>query len=132
MKKKQKIYTPKDIKFFCEYNKNIFHNIKEYKYYRERKKFLLENGYSPSAIWDTDLWFISVMRSILSQHLEYNKKYLDQKDELNAELTQVIERMLFLLQKMAEKEYPVRYEEDKKERTEFFQLFSEFFHDLWN
>ncbi len=41
MKKKQKIYTPKDIKFFCDYNRNIFNNIKEFKHYLTRKKISL-------------------------------------------------------------------------------------------
>lgn len=130
MKKKKKLYTPKDIKFFCDYNKNIFNNIKEFKHYLSRKKYLLENGYSPSAVWDTDVWFVSVMISILSQHLEWNKTFLDQEDKQNAELNENIERMIVLLKKMGEKD--ITEEDDEQERTEFFRLFSDNFHALWN
>lgn len=70
------------------------------------------------------------MISILSQHLEWNKTFLDQADKRNAELNENIERMIALLTKMDEQD--ITEEDDEQERTEFFRLFSDNFHALWN
>lgn len=132
MKKNKKQYTSKDIKYFCDYTKNIFNNIKEYFLYRKRKKYLLKNGYSPSAIWDTDYWLIDTMTDILQKHYEWNKENLDLKEEVNIELQNDLESMLKLLKTMKEYDELVFDNKEKEAREDFFKLFSKNFHRLWN
>ena len=132
MKKIKKQYSGKDIKYFCRYNKNIFNNIKEYFNYRERKKYLLKNGYSPNAIWNTDFWFIDTMSDILQKHYEWNKEFLDTKDDRNIELQNDIESMIKHLKIMKEYDELKLDDKEEKSREEFFELFSKNFHALWN
>lgn len=132
MKKDKKQYTSKDIKYFCYYNKNIFNNIKEYFLYKKRKKYLLKNGYSNSAIWSTDFWFIDIMIDILQKHYEWNKENLDSECDENIELQNDIESMLKLLKTMKEYDELVFDDKEEKAREEFFKLFSKNFHKLWN
>ena len=132
MEKIKKQYTSKDIKYFCDYNKNVFNNIKEYFSYRKRKKYLLKNGYSPSAIWDTDFWFIDTMTDILQKHYDWNKDFLDLTDEVAIELQNDIASMLKLLKTMKEYDELVFDDKEEKAREDFFKLFSKNFHALWN
>ena len=132
MKKIKKQYSGKDIKYFCRYNKNIFNNIKEYFNYRERKKYLLKNGYSPNAIWNTDFWFIDIMSDILQKHYEWNKEFLDTKDDRNIEIQNDIESMIKHLKIMKEYDELELDDKEEKSREEFFKLFSKNFHALWN
>lgn len=131
MNKNKKQYNNKDIKYFCDYNNNIFNNIKEYHYYISRKKYLLKHGYSPNAVWNTDAWFVDIMSDILQEHHEYNEKYLDLKYDGNIKLQQDIELMMTLLKAMKEHASSLEYD-DKATREEFFKLFSKNFHALWN
>lgn len=127
---KHKHYTYKDIKYFCNYNKNPFHNIKEYKLYLSRKKFLLENGYAQSAIWDTDYWFLEVITDLLERHLKWNREFLDMNNKSNKLLNIDIQKMLSILCVIKEKLN--NHEDDSEELKTFFDLFSKNFHRLWN
>lgn len=127
---KHKHYTCKDIKYFCDYNKNPFHNLKEYKRYLSRRKFLLKNGYASSAIWDTDYWFLEVITDILEKHFELNREFLDMDDEENKLLNLDIQKMLSVLCIIKEKLN--NDEDDSEELRKFFDLFCKNFHSLWN
>lgn len=91
---------------------------------------MLKNGYSPNAIWNTDFWFIDTMSDILQKHYEWNKEFLDTKDDRNIELQNDIESMIKYLKIMKEYDELELDDKEEKSREEFFKLFSKNFHAL--
>ena len=132
----KKEYGFRHAEFNCEYRYPIIfhpiHNFKEWKAYRWRRKYLLKNGFGPEAFWDTDHWFIDTMSDILQKHYEWNKEFLDTKDDRNIELQNDIESMIKHLKIMKEYDELELDDKEEKSREEFFKLFFKNFHALWN
>ena len=127
--------------------------LKDFKIYKERIRHLKKYGYAPQAKWETFLWFIDVMREILTQY-RYNRvgdpwclnekwdpedKVQEQRnvDFYDAEL----DKMIFLLDKMDERNYDSSKtlivgarEETEMQRAcnEFFKMFAKYFYGFWD
>lgn len=120
-------------------------NIKNIPIFFKRAAFTLKHGYAPQAQWDTFSWFIAVMREVLdfyatrrmgdipidgvpeSQWTEYNDKLfkdmralLDVMDESHYEEAETLE------------ERKKFHQESIDAKNEFFNLFSNYFYDLWD
>ena len=128
----KKEYSFRHAEFNCEYRYPIIfhpiHNFKEWKAYRWRRKYLLQNGFSPEAFWDTDHWFVDVMLDILKKHYQWNDENLYSKNNENIqEFQKDITRMIELLEFKKEEN-----ESDIVVDSEFFKLFQKRLPYLWN
>ena len=72
------------------------------------------------------------MSDILQKHYEWNKEFLDTKDDRNIEIQNDIESMIKHLKIMKEYDELELDDKEEKSREEFFKLFSKTFHALWN
>ena len=126
--------------------RKIKYNIKDFFTFLGRVKYVLKNGYSPVAKWETDAWFVCVMREILIKYNEGRFGYpgrfaeCENGDEL---WENEIKRAVCLLEEYytlwdgafdgntveAFKERNAKMEEIKKE---FFKWFSDNLEDLWD
>ena len=132
-------YTAEKVEYLQWKTKNIFHNIREKYYLHRNRKYLKKNGFSPNAVWNTDDWFVAVMKSILTKHLEFmNELWGDSDAEMKQEtpkeyeLREDIKKMIALLDKIRDKMHTDHEFYDENELKEFFDLFRKQFHALWN
>ena len=132
-------YTAEKVEYLQWKTKNIFHNIREKYYLHRNRKYLKKNGFSPNAVWNTDDWFVAVMKSILTKHLEFmNELWGDSDAEMKQEtpkeyeLREDIKKMIALLDKIRDKMNTDHEFNDENELKEFFDLFRKQFHALWN
>lgn len=128
----KKEYDFRHAEFNCEYRHPIIfhpiHNFKEWKAYRWRRKYLLENGFGPEAFWDTDHWFVDVMLEILKKHYQWNDENLYSKNNENIqEFQKDIARMIEILEFKKEEN-----ESDVIVDSEFFKLLQKRLPYLWN
>lgn len=129
------------------------YKYKEAKRFIKDKAFLLKHGYIRSDVWNMDQWFMETMHSMLVYYWDHHACYpITLEDyEQTAEAREankkawdnVIQTMIVLLEKMNENSEV--YEELRKSndfsliaetviraKTEFFELFSKHFYDLWD
>lgn len=114
-------------------------NIGDIRTFISRINFTLRHGYSPQALWETDSWFIDIMREILINYRD-NRIFVGffeeatNTDEDNASKTNdLLNHMLELLDKMnfdfTDDENVA--DESEAAKDEFFALFSKYFHYFW-
>lgn len=114
-----------------------FKNIKDVWILIKRVFFTLWHGYSPQALWETDSWFIDVMKEILIWHRDNRVSlgffdYESMAEEENAERTnRVINEMLQLLDE-ADLPKTEDYEKVSRAKNKFFKLFSKYFYKLYD
>ncbi len=110
-----------------------YKNIGDFWRLIKRVFFVLNHGYTPQALWETDGWFIGVMREILTNYRNNRIFYGFFNNESNEEnerkTDEVLDRMLELLDKMNIGSYSTRAFSEAKD--EFFLLFSKYFYGLW-
>lgn len=112
-------------------------NIKDVWILIKRVFFTLWHGYSPQALWETDVWFIDVMKEILIWHRDNRVSlgffdYQNMTEEENAERTdRVINEMLQLLDE-ANLSETNDYEKSSRAKNKFFKLFSKYFYKLYD
>lgn len=104
----------------------------------KRVFFTLNHGYAPQALWETDGWFIGVMREILTDYRN-NRNFVgffDRKtkteEENKRKTNELLDRMIGLLDKM-ELDYMCdekTIKESDKARAEFFTLFCKYFYSF--
>ena len=129
---------------------NFWKNIYDIKHYCSRFSFLIKNGYSPVAQWETDIWFIDTMKSILQYYLQHSHSYpiLDpeKSDDWNLTAWKDILKDMdssldcmreeyydseFLSSPTAEKLVDIHKKMDEA-KDHFFELFSRYFYDFWD
>ena len=105
----------------------------------KRVFFTLKHGYAPQALWETDGWFIGVMREILTNYrdnrifvgvFESETKTAEENEQKTNEM---LDRMIKLLDKMELD--TIKDDETEEEsnaaKEEFFALFSRYFYYFW-
>lgn len=105
----------------------------------KRVFFTLHHGYSPQALWETDGWFVGVMREVLTNYKNnrvftgfFFNEGLDEEEDI-AKTDKELERMISLLDKM-DMGYcggKDSFEEAERAKKKFFVLFSKYFFYLW-
>lgn len=101
----------------------------------KRAFFALKHGYAPQALWETDGWFISVMREILTNYrdnrifvgfFESETKTVEEDEQKTNEM---LDHMIKLLDKMELDS--IKDDETDAAKEEFFALFSKYFYYFW-
>lgn len=116
-----------------------YKNIGDFWRLIKRAFFALNHGYAPQALWETDGWFIGVMREVLTNYrdnrifvgvFEFETKTTEENEQKTNE---TLDRMIELLDKMDYEN--IKDDKTKREtmaaKKEFFTLFSKYFYDLW-
>ena len=108
-----------------------FKNMRDLGILIKRVFFTLHHGYSPQALWETDGWFIGVMREILTNYKDnsvftgcsFNKDLNEEQDI--AKTDKELERMIRLLDKMdmGYCDGKDSFEEAERAKKKFFILF---------
>ena len=116
-----------------------YKNIGDFWILIKRVFFVLNHGYAPQALWETDGWFIGVMREILTNYRN-NRIFVGffdcetkTEEENERKTNELFDHMIRLLDKMEID--TIKDEETEKEsdaaQEEFFTLFSKYFHYFW-
>lgn len=139
---------------FMFHGTSWWRNLRDIPIFVERIFFVLKNGYSPVAQWDTFEWFIDVMREILTNY-RYNRvgtsgvvEYRDDdswSDENEEAYNKILDEMIELLDKMEERyylseniedlkkiDYTEMYNKQNEAKDRFFELFSKYFYTFWD
>lgn len=116
-----------------------YKNIGDFWILIKRVFFTLKHGYAPQALWETDGWFIGVMREILTNYrdnrifvgvFESETKTAEENEQKTNEM---LDRMIKLLDKMELD--TIKDDETEEEsnaaKEEFFALFSRYFYYFW-
>lgn len=115
-----------------------YKNIGDFWILIKRVFFTLNHGYAPQALWETDGWFIGVMREILTAYRN-NRNFVGffdretkTEEENERKTNELLDHMIGLLDKM-ELDYMCdekTIKESDKARTEFFALFCKYFYNF--
>ena len=115
-----------------------YKNIGDFWILIKRVFFALNHGYAPQALWETDGWFIGVMREILTGYRN-NRNFVGffdsetkTEEENERKTNKLLDHMIGLLDKM---ELDYMYDEktikeSDKARAEFFALFCKYFYSF--
>ena len=105
----------------------------------KRVFFVLNHGYAPQALWETDGWFIGVMREILTDYKDnrvftgfFFNKGLNEEEDI-AKTDKELEQMIRLLDKMdmGYCDNKDSFKESERAKNKFFILLSKYFFYLW-
>lgn len=114
-----------------------YKNIKDLWILIKRVFFVLRHGYAPQALWEMDVWFIDVMKELLTWQRDnrvsvgYFEEETANEDENRKKTDELLNHMLELL----EKANPFRIDnlqEAEKTKNEFLELFSKYFYGFWD
>ena len=116
-----------------------YKNIGDFWILIKRVFFTLSHGYAPQALWETDRWFIGVMREILTNYKDnriftgfFFNEGLNEEEDI-AKTDKELEQMIRLLDKMdmgyCDNKDP--FKESERAKNKFFILLSKYFFYLW-
>ena len=116
-----------------------YKNIGDFWILIKRVFFTLNHGYAPQALWETDGWFIGVMREILTNYKDnrvftgfFFNEGLNEEEDI-AKTDKELEQMIRLLDKMdmgyCDNKDP--FKESERAKNKFFILLSKYFFYLW-
>ena len=116
-----------------------YKNIGDFWILIKRVFFALKHGYAPQALWETDRWFIGVMREILTNYKDnrvftgfFFNEGLNEEEDI-AKTDKELEQMIRLLDKMdmgyCDDKDP--FKESERAKNKFFILLSKYFFYLW-
>ena len=116
-----------------------YKNIGDFWILIKRVIFTLNHGYAPQALWETDGWFIGVMREILTNYKDnriftgfFFNEGLNEEEDI-AKTDKELEQMIRLLDKMdmgyCDNKDP--FKESERAKNKFFILLSKYFFYLW-
>ena len=115
-----------------------YKNIGDFWILIKRVFFTLNHGYAPQALWETEGWFIGVMREILTGYRN-NRNFVGffdsetkTEEENERKTNKLLDHMIGLLDKM-ELDYMCdekTIKESDRARTEFFALFCKYFYNF--
>lgn len=153
------LYNEKIFKRFFNWPmRRWYKNVVEIPRYFKAMHYLVKHGYDEYATWETYDWFIDTMQDILKKYKAQHRgvpividnfPFTSQPTEEEKEIMQenedkwndIVDRMIELLDLMDEcsskyKEYEFDFERITKEKCEakeeFFELFAEYFYNLWD
>lgn len=115
-----------------------YKNIGDFWILIKRVFFTLKHGYAPQALWETDGWFIGVMREILTDYrnnrcfVGFFDRETETEEEDERKTNELLDHMIGLLDKM-EPNYiydKKTMKESDEARTEFFTLFCKYFYNF--
>ena len=116
-----------------------YKNIGDFWILIKRVFFALKHGYAPQALWETDGWFIGIMREILTNYKDnrvftgfFFNKGLNEEEDI-AKTDKELEQMIRLLDKM-DMDYcdnKDSFKESERAKNKFFILLSKYFFYLW-
>ena len=116
-----------------------YKNIGDFWILIKRVFFTLKHGYAPQALWETDGWFIGVMREILTNYRDnrifvgFFESETKTAEENEQKTNEILDRMIKLLDKMELD--TIKDDETEEEsnaaKEEFFALFSRYFYYFW-
>ena len=116
-----------------------YKNIGDFWILIKRVFFALKHGYAPQALWETDRWFIGVMREILTNYKDnriFTGFFFDEglnEEEDIAKTDKELEQMIRLLDKMdmgyCDNKDP--FKDSERAKNKFFILLSKYFFYLW-
>ena len=116
-----------------------YKNIGDFWILIKRVFFALKHGYAPQALWETDRWFIGVMREILTNYKDnriFTGFFFDEglnEEEDIAKTDKELEQMIRLLDKMdmgyCDDKDP--FKESERAKNKFFIFLSKYFFYLW-
>lgn len=113
-----------------------YKNIKDLWILIKRVFFVLRHGYSPQALWGMDVWFVDVMKELLTWQRDnrmsvgYFEMETASEEENIAKTNELLNHMLELLEKADP--FGEDFEEAEKAKNEFLQLFSKYFYKFWD
>ena len=116
-----------------------YKNIGDFWILIKRVFFTLKHGYAPQALWETDGWFIGVMREILTDYKDnrvftgfFFNKGLNKEEDI-AKTDKELEQMIRLLDKMdmGYCDNKDSFKESERAKNKFFILLSKYFFYLW-
>ena len=116
-----------------------YKNICDFWILIKRVVFTLNHGYAPQALWETDGWFIGVMREILTNYKDnreftgfFFNKGLNEEEDI-AKTDKELEQMIRLLDKMdmGYCDNKDSFKESERAKNKFFILLSKYFFYLW-
>ena len=116
-----------------------YKNIGDFWILIKRVFFTLNHGYAPQALWETDGWFIGVMREILTNYKDnrvftgfFFNKGLNEEEDI-AKTDKELEQMIRLLDKMdmGYCDNKDSFKESERAKNKFFILLSKYFFYLW-
>nr|DAG58002.1 MAG TPA: hypothetical protein [Caudoviricetes sp.] len=116
-----------------------YKNVSDFWILIKRVFFTLNHGYAPQALWETDGWFVGVMREILTNYKDnrvftgfFFNKGLNEEEDI-AKTDKELEQMIRLLDKMdmGYCDNKDSFKESEKAKNKFFILLSKYFFYLW-
>ena len=116
-----------------------YKNIGDFWILIKRVFFVLNHGYAPQALWETDGWFIGVMREILTNYKDnrvftgfFFNEGLNEEEDI-AKTDKELEQMIRLLDKMDMGYFDNKdsFKESERAKNKFFILLSKYFFYLW-
>ena len=116
-----------------------YKNIGDFWILIKRVFFALKHGYAPQALWETDRWFIGVMREILTNYKDnrvftgfFFNEGLNEEEDI-AKTDKELEQMIRLLYKMdmGYCDGKDSFEESERAKNKFFILLSKYFFYVW-
>ena len=117
-----------------------YKNIGDFWILIKRVFFTLNHGYAPQALWETDGWFVGIMREILTDYRN-NRSFVGffdgetkTEEENKRKTNELLDHMIDLLDKI-ELDYICNektMKESDKARTEFFTLFCKYFYNCFD
>ena len=116
-----------------------YKNIGDFWILIKRVFFTLNHGYAPQALWETDGWFVGIMREILTNYKDnrvftgfFFNEGLNEEEDI-AKTDKELEQMIRLLDKMdmgyCDDKDP--FKESERAKNKFFILLSKYFFYLW-
>ena len=116
-----------------------YKNIGDFWILIKRVFFTLNHGYAPQALWETDGWFVGIMREILTNYKDnrvftgffFNEGLKEEEDI--AKTDKELEQMIRLLDKMdmGYCDNKDSFKESERAKNKFFILLSKYFFYLW-
>ena len=116
-----------------------YKNIGDFWILIKRVFFTLNHGYAPQALWETDGWFVGIMREILTNYKDnrvftgfFFNEGLNEEEDI-AKTDKELEQMIRLLDKMdmGYCDNKDSFKESERAKNKFFILLSKYFFYLW-
>lgn len=142
MAKKRKVKKIKGLHnlsagLFGYYGWSWYKNIGDFWILIKRIFFVIKHGYAPQALWETDGWFLGVMREILTNYRN-NRNFVgffmsEAEEEDERKTNETLDYMIKLLDKINYNSIDdeVTAKEAERAKEEFFKLFGKYFYYFW-
>ena len=97
--------------------------------------YFVKHGYPKCATWNVDWYFVELMKPVLKEYLKRNDGYPDFSVDSFEEWQAIIQKMIDYLEEMDPEKFSCEDLSQKYKmesaKSQFFELFSKHFYDLW-